>query len=73
MGFLITWKDKDILKLIKGGGVDLDHSPRLYEVEMATQMGIPFDDNWYKIPKITREQHIAGHLARISIENVMAR
>ena len=70
--FQIKYRNDNILDLLDSGG-KLDHEPRLYEVEMAAQMGIPFDHHWYSMPKEAREQLIAGKLARISIENVMAR
>lgn len=68
--FGITWGDENLLEVLqKDEQGNLQHPPRLYEVETATDMGIPFDHNWYQIPPEVRAQHIAARLARISITN----
>lgn len=58
-----------MLSTLTGGSGKLDHDARLYEVETATAMGIPFDSRWYKLDVEVRAQHIASRLARISIDN----
>jgi len=71
--FKILWADQPLLDVLVGGTYSLDHAPRLYESETATAMGIPLDYRWYSIGKETREQHIAARLARISIDNLLAK
>ena len=70
-GFKILWNDRPLLEILGGGPDNLEHSPRLYESETATAMGIPFNAQWYSLEKETREHHIASRLARIAIDNLL--
>lgn len=69
MAFGLKWGKDSLFDVLAQGAGKLDHDPRLYEVETATVMGIPFDSRWYKLEVEVRAQHIASRLARISIEN----
>ena len=47
---------------------DVNHSTRLLEASTAEAYGIPFDETWYNLPVIAREQMIASRLANKWIE-----
>lgn len=71
--FGVTWDKMDLLEILhKDKKSKLDYGVRLYEVEAASAMGIPFDHRWYTIDVRTREQMIASRLARISIDNILS-
>jgi hypothetical protein len=43
---------------------------RFYEIETATKYSIPFDERWYSIPVLAREQMVAANIARVTISNL---
>lgn len=68
------WDDLTLTEILIQDGEKkskLDHSIRLYEVETALSLGIPYDWRWYSIDKKVREHMIAARLARISIDNIL--
>ena len=70
--FGVTWDDLPLTEVITGSKKSLlDHDIRLYEVEAALSLGIPFDWRWYSIDAVTRENMIAAKLARTSINNLL--
>lgn len=71
--FGVKWDELPLLEVLSGSDDSkLYHDVRLYEVETAMTMGIPFDHRWYTIEVQVREQMIASKLARISIDNLFA-
>jgi hypothetical protein len=59
------WEKESIFQAItRLPSSSLEHNLRLWEAETAIASNIPFDENWYTIPQITREQMIAAHLSK---------
>ena len=71
----MTWDDLPLTEILEKDSKNeksmLNHEVRLYEVETALELGIPFDWRWYSIDVASREQMIASRLARISIDNIV--
>jgi len=70
----VKWDDLPLAEILIQNGEKkskLDHGIRLYEVETALSLGIPYDWRWYSIDKRAREQMIASRLARTSIDNIL--
>lgn len=51
----------------------LSYDMRLWEAEVAADMGIPFDEEWYSIELEVREQMVARKMARDLINALVAR
>jgi hypothetical protein len=52
---------------------DVSHSTRLLEASTAEAYGISFDEAWYDIPIISRENMIAARLASGWIDSLLTK
>lgn len=69
-GFGLRWDGKPLLEAIVGAKGKLEHNMRLWEAKTAAASDIPFDENWYKLPIITREQMVAVYMSDALIESL---
>ena len=49
----------------------LEHDIRLWEADTAKEYGIPYGDEWYKLPITVREHMVAAILGRKWINNLL--
>lgn len=69
-GYGLRWDGKPLLEAIVGAKGKLEHNMRLWEAKAAAASDIPFDENWYKLPIITREQIVAAYMSDTLIESL---